>query len=380
MSWHIEWIEGGADAADSALATRWDAAFEAYGDIWQGRQFASSWERIIAVAEGCKPYLIYAIDNANHEILYLLYAREARLSGLMRTVIEPAGGLFGFDYQDPLSLGEAMHAKDWDAYWSALYQSAKAVFPKLGQLAAYRLFETHSGTIADPEKPDSIAPYLPFEPGQTLEHVLQNCGSSHRGNVRRRLRQAENLGPVSLEMITGTEVTGALEQMFVTYENQWGTDGRPHCFQNLNMQIFFKDLANIAQQLGKLHFSRLMVGNEIWHWHFGFVHRGSLLWLKPTYATQVQKHSPGLVHLALLIEYCLDNDLHEIDFGYGSEPYKFLWTNRSRSLYSRKFMGTNALFMLATRVSHYRRTLNQSSLANYVKWKWNNWRKDNDAK
>ena len=377
MSWQVEWIEGGAHAADAALASRWDAAFESYGDIWQCRQLACSWERTIAAAEGRKPFLIHASDNANHEILYLLYAKETPLSGLMRTIVEPVGGLLHFDYQNPLPLGEPMQAEDWDAFWSALYQSAIAVFPKLGQLAAYRLFETHSGTTAAPGKPEPVAPYLPFEPGQTLEHVLQNsCRASHRRNVRARLRQAEKLGPISLEMITGTDVASALEQMFVTYENQWGTDDRPHFFQALEVRMFYKDLADIAQQLGKLHFSRLVVGDEVWHWHFGFVHRGSLVWLKPTYATQVQQHSPGVIHLAQLIDHCLTNNLHEIDFGYGAEPYKFSWSNHSRPLYSREFMGNDALFTLARRVSSYRRALKQSSLANYIKWKWSTWRKD----
>ena len=377
MSWQVEWIEGGAHAADAALASRWDAAFESYGDIWQCRQLACSWERTIAAAEGRKPFLIHASDNANHEILYLLYAKETPLSGLMRTIVEPVGGLLHFDYQNPLPLGEPMQAEDWDAFWSALYQSAIAVFPKLGQLAAYRLFETHSGTTAAPGKPEPVAPYLPFEPGQTLEHVLQNsCRASHRRNVRARLRQAEKLGPISLEMITGTDVASALEQMFVTYENQWGTDDRPHFFHALEVRMFYKDLADVAQQLGKLHFSRLVVGDEVWHWHFGFVHRGSLVWLKPTYATQVQQHSPGVIHLAQLIDHCLTNNLHEIDFGYGAEPYKFSWSNHSRPLYSREFMGNDALFTLARRISSYRRALKQSGLANYIKWKWSTWRKN----
>lgn len=376
MSWQVEWVEGGAHAADAALAARWDAAFELHGDIWQCRQFACIWERTIAAAEGRRPFLIHASDDANHEILYLLYARETLLFGLMRTIVEPIGGLLHFDYQNPLSLGETMQAEDWDAFWSALYQSATAVFPKLGQLAAYRLFETHSGTTVEPGKPDPVAPFLPFEPGQTLEQILQKCGASHRGNVRRSIRQAEKLGAVSLEIITGADVANALEQMFITYESQWGTDDKPHFFKTFEVRMFYKGLADIAQQLGKLHFSRLVVGDKVWHWHFGFVHRGSLLWLKPTYTTQVQKYSPGVVHLALLIDHCLANDLHEIDFGYGAEPYKFSWSNHSRSLYSREFMDNGALFTVARRVSSYRRALQQSGLANYLQWKWSAWRKD----
>lgn len=352
MSWHIEWIDGGASILDDDLVSRWDKFFNDEGNVFQCRQFAVSWEQTIAAARDWKPYSVYAIDTTGHAVLYLLYARKDRVSGLLRTIIEPVGAE-AFDYQDPLPIGVPMQSEDWDSFWSALGESLKSKFPKLGSLLIYRLTSSFSGTIAKARGKDAIAPILSFGNAQTLSDVVRKCGSSHRNNLKRRMKNAEKMGPVSMEVLSGTAVDEALEAMFLNYDQQWGSGGASHIFQQPEMRTYFKSVGGVAQSLGKLHFSRLKVGDDVWHWHFGFMHRGSLLWYKPTYNPNFSRHSPGMIHLAKLIEHCLERNGSEIDFGYGAEPYKFLWTKSGKTLHTYRVMGQDKMLVAARTVEYY---------------------------
>jgi len=350
-NWHIEWIDGGASRLNDDLVGRWDKFFNYEGNVWQCRQFAVCWEQTIAVAQDWKPFTVYATDSMGHAVLYLLYAREGRVSGLWRTIIEPVGAA-AFDYQDPISIGDQMQSADWDSFWLDLSESLKSKFPKLGSLLIYRLTAPFAGTIAVARGKDAIAPILYFGDAKTLSDVVRECGSSHRNNLKRRLKNAEKMGPVSMEVLSGPVVAGALEEMFVMYDKQWGAGGASHSFQQPKAIAYFKSLALAADALGILHFSRLKVGDDVWHWHFGLMYRGSLLWYKPTYNPDFSKYSPGMVHLAKLIENCLDRGGSEIDFGYGAEPYKFLWTKSGKTLYTYRVMGVDKM-LTAARVAEY---------------------------
>lgn len=353
LNWRIEWTEGGVSTLDEGLVGRWDKFFNEEGNIWQSRQFAICWEQTVAAAREWQPYSVYATDSMGHAVLYFLYAREGTVSGLQRTILEPVGAE-SFDYQDPLSIGMQMEAADWDSFWSALGESLKLKFPKLGSLLIYRLTTPFSGTIAVAHGKNAIAPILSFGNAQTLSDVISECGSSHRANIRRDLRVAEKMGTVSMDVLSGAEVEEALDAMFVTYEQQWGAGGASHIFQKPEIRTFFKSLSGVAQAQGKLHFSRLKVGDDIWHWHYGFMHRGSLLWYKPTYNPDFSKYSPGKVHLALLIEHCLENGGVEIDFGYGAEPYKFLWTKSGKTLHTYRVIGNDKMLAAARAAGYYR--------------------------
>ena len=384
MSWHIEWGEGGADAANPTLCERWDAAFEDNGNIYQSRQLIRCWEDTIARDEGKKAFLAIAKDHLGHEVVYCMYSHQTRMFGLKRSVLEPAGAALDFDYQDPVAIGAPMSDSDWTQFWQCLHKSACLHFSKIGLFAAYRISNDYSGGLGEVQKINGVSPFLPLEEFADFDDVLKQCGSSHRSNVRRRLRQAERIGPLSLHLVPAQEIDQALEEMFACYADQWGYDDKPHYFMRPIARTFYQTLAHTAADLGKLHFSYVKVGGDIWNWHFGLLHNGSLLWLKPTYTQGFQKNSPGLVHLALLIKHGLEHGLREIDFGYGPEPYKYLWTKQERTLRSLEFFADDPLFtgarrVHATAVSGHSAIMH-SKLADYVRWKWKTVRTGNSQR
>jgi len=374
MNWHIEWIEGGADAASPALCERWDEAFESNGNIYQSRQLIRCWENTIATDEGKQAFLVIAKDPLGHEVIYCMYAQQTKMFGLKRSLLEPAGAAIDFDYQDPVSIGAPMADSDWSQFWQNLHKSACLHFNKIGLFAAYRISNSYSGGLGEVQKVNGVSPFLPLEDKTVLDDVLNQCGSAHRSNVRRRLRKAERMGPVSLHLVQAQDIDQALEDMFTCYASQWGNDNKPHYFMRPIARSFYQTLAHTASNLGKLHFSYVKVGDDIWNWHFGLLHNGSLLWLKPTYVQGFQKNSPGLVHLALLIKHGLEHGLREIDFGYGPEPYKYLWTNHERTLRSLEFFGNDAMLTGAryihTTATSGHSTITNSKYADYIRWKW----------
>lgn len=350
--WKIVWTEGGVTTLNHPLADRWDRFFETSGNVWHCREFIACWEKTIAHKHKWSPYLIHATGPHGQEVLYSLYARRGQISALTRTILEPPGSL-EFDYQDPISIGNRLDPTDWDAFWIALGESATRKFPKLGYLQIHRLTPPFFGTITYARGVDATSPILDLKGVDSLEQVLQECGASHRSNARRRLKNAEKMGGISLEIIGEADFEQALEEMFEIYNLQWGIDGKAHIFQDPATRLFFRDLGHAALKLGKLHFSRLRVGADTWHFHFGLAHNKSMLWYKPTYHPNASKHSPGLVHLAKLIEYCCENGFRELDFGFGAETYKYLWTKTQMPLHSYRVQGTDRRLMAARSMEYY---------------------------
>ena len=83
-----------------------------------------------------------------------------------------------------------------------------------------------------------------------------------------------------------------------------------------------------------MHISSLDVNNEPISFHWGVRYKNRFYHLIPTTPnSEYMKFSPGRILLQYLIKWSIDEDLKELDFTIGDEPYKKDWYNNKSTLF-----------------------------------------------
>jgi CelD/BcsL family acetyltransferase involved in cellulose biosynthesis len=95
---------------------------------------------------------------------------------------------------------------------------------------------------------------------------------------------------------------------------------------------FIRDVVHTVAPTGRLVFSAVIFNGMPIAFHLGFHDRDRFLWYLPTFDIAHIKHSPGEVLLKSLLEYAIDRNVREFDFGLGEEPYKYRFSNHARRL------------------------------------------------
>lgn len=335
MTWRFEWIAGGVSRAPDDLNQRWDAAFERCGNIWQCREFVLAWESIMAPRRQQTPVLIVAHDACGHEVVYPLFKSDHKLFRFNRATVEPMGGC---DYQDPLSTGAVMQPDDELRFWQAFREELRKALPRrfgfFSEFSAHRLTWSAAKQGSGFIKSDVSSPLILLSGLTGLDDFLVTRGKKLRRYVSKGLKYVNERGCNGISLVKNEQILPAMQSFCESYEKQWGLDGKPHRLQLPGTREFWTSIALSAARLNKLHFSSLIVDGDHWHWHLGFEHRRTILWYKPSYDRKFSKYSPGLLHLAMIIQDGIERGSDSVDLGYGAEAYKFRWTERENHLAS----------------------------------------------
>ncbi|MCL4873336.1 GNAT family N-acetyltransferase [bacterium] len=174
----------------------------------------------------------------------------------------------------------------------------------------------------------SICPRLEFKGDYAS---TERCWKkSLRTDLRRQKRRLEEAGRLGLHVPERKEeVLALLPLFFRMHSARWREKGFNMKFLDGNETGFYRALAEgLAEGFdnNRLHFSVLSCGSEVISMHFGFVSNGWLLWYTPAYNPAFERHSPGKVHIGMLVERGLSEGLKGIDFLQGDEPYKLQWS------------------------------------------------------
>jgi len=96
-------------------------------------------------------------------------------------------------------------------------------------------------------------------------------------------------------------------------------------------RVFLEELARSLSASGWVTLSRLIVGEQVLAWNYGFQFAGSWFWYQPTFDSNFQRYSPGLWLLSKIVEESCENpELSSIDLGLGAEGYKERLATASR--------------------------------------------------
>jgi CelD/BcsL family acetyltransferase involved in cellulose biosynthesis len=150
--------------------------------------------------------------------------------------------------------------------------------------------------------------------------------------LRRSLNALGRDAPVRLDHArTWEEVSPILAQFMRAHVARFLATGRVSNMVQRERRQFLEELAKLLAESGWLVLTRMMSGENIRAWNYGFQFHGAWFWYQPTFDSDLEKYSPGFCLLAKLIEESADDSaVTTVDLGLGAEEYKERFANQTR--------------------------------------------------
>jgi CelD/BcsL family acetyltransferase involved in cellulose biosynthesis/GNAT superfamily N-acetyltransferase len=172
--------------------------------------------------------------------------------------------------------------------------------------------------------------------------------SAGKESVRRHLNYYRQRGSVTLERAAGGDEWDAFKhEFFEQHSLRQLMAGRPVSFDDARKRDFYDAL--IRRHPSSAHVTALRAGGKLIAGHFGYVWRDVLHWGASAFDVTEEKHSPGQILIALLLESARAEGLRGVDFTLGTEKFKSRFGNdrvflpsvelypTARRYYGRKF-------------------------------------------
>ena len=269
------------------------------------------------------------------------------------------GGHAGSDYLDVIvRIGHETEALDALAEWIRTRKMALAMghlpVGSMGARLAERLAsEGWVSSIA----PDGACPIVPLA-GHTWDSYLATLGSSHRANVRRRLRVAEQQLAMRFEPVaTEPERLTALEVLFGFHERRFRAEGGSTAFLTPALRAFHHSASRRALSLGWLRMYVLSLNDVPAAVMYGFCYNRQFYFYQHGFDDRYASHSVGLVLMACTVRSAIGEGAELFDFLWGTEGYKDLWTREARALCRVQLFPPHAVGTIHRRALDLRRRL-----------------------
>ena len=178
--------------------------------------------------------------------------------------------------------------------------------------------------------PGGTCPYIPLA-GHTWDSYLATLGSSHRANVRRRMRALEQKFDVRFERVT-TEAERRVAMPVLMQYHTRRFEASGSAFGSAATRAFHDEVTRRALDRGWLRLYVLRLNGEPAAVMYGFFYNDTFSFYQHGFDDRYQQHSIGLVLMGLTIRAAIDEGAAEFDMLWGVEPYKFLWARDRREL------------------------------------------------
>jgi CelD/BcsL family acetyltransferase involved in cellulose biosynthesis len=276
-----------------------------------------------------------AAVRADHELIALAPFRitKSRVTFLSRLDMLGTGGA-GSDYLDVIV------RRGWEAEGVralARFARSESATLRLRRLArtatAFALADRleADGWIAS-TAPDGVCPYVPLT-GHTWDSYLGTLGSSHRANVRRRIKAlGQNFSMRFERVTTDAERREALAALVTFHERRYAGRGGSTAFMTPALRGFHDEVTRRALDRGWLRLFVLRVNDALVAVMYGFMYNGRFYFYQHGFDDRYQRHSIGLVVMGLSIRAAIDEGADEFDMLWGVEAYKGLWARETREL------------------------------------------------
>jgi CelD/BcsL family acetyltransferase involved in cellulose biosynthesis len=172
---------------------------------------------------------------------------------------------------------------------------------------------------------DGACPIIPLA-GHTFDSYLATLGSSHRANVRRRIKALGQQFDMRLDrVITHRERQDALTSLAAWSERRWKDAGGSTAFLTPAVRAFQDQVTARALEQGWLLMYVLRLNDEAAAVMYGFHYGRRYYFYQHGFDDRYKAQSLGLVLMGLTIGAVIDEGAREFDMLWGVEPYKFLW-------------------------------------------------------
>ena len=292
--------------------------------VFQCYEWLSYWQQTIGNrALYIRPHIVVVVGTDNQPRMIFPFGVRRQLGA---RVLGFLGGGQG-DYQGPLIHDDWISdAASISSAWSLVEKNLPGHdvrhFPKL---PAYWCTSTNpmlalwTRTFQD----NSYSSNLPASFADFQEKLKPKL----RADTRRQRRRLSEIGTLKFQVIDESDKHAlALDVMIEQKRQRYRNTGVPDILAHSAVQQFYMELSNRFSGIGRIHFSVLMLNEEILATHWGAIHRDRFYFLMPTFAEgKWGGYSPGRLLLENLVEWCIQNGLKVFDFTIGGEEYKKDW-------------------------------------------------------
>ncbi len=348
--------------ADAAAAAAWapsagdrpasdTLSVQCVQDSWGFTALRPKWNELLRASDADNPFLtwdwlhtwwVHVGGSAGLHLLVVRDGEELVAIAPMRRVTSPLSwfarleflgtGLAGSDYLD---LIVRRGHEDQSLAAIARYVEGQRValrFDHLppsslgARLAARLTASTWTGSPVD----DGTCPVIPLE-GHTFDSYLGTLGSSHRANVRRRLKALGQKFDVAFDLVTtDAERVQMLALLAELHERRFKERGT--AFATPEVRAFQDEVTRRLLQRGWLRMYVLRLDGNPVAVMYGFHYGGRFYFYQHGFDDQYKDHSIGLVLMAMTIRAAIAEGAREFDMLWGVEAYKFLWARDARIL------------------------------------------------
>ncbi len=273
-------------------------------------------------------------------LLFLAYGEDGSLCGVAALATDPSGRRASFlcattgDYCDFLSATE--HRKDFVGIVLAEFRKQNIDQLVLANLPADSPTAAVIGEVAGPRGYRTFA-RTGYVCAQVLLSALERHGDAkpvlpRKKMYRRFLNAMGREAPVRLDHARSwAAVEAVLPEFIQAHVARFLVTGRISNAARPERQEFLVELAKLLSEPGWIALTRMMSGNKVFAWNYGFQFQGTWFWYQPTFVSDLEKYSPGFCLLAKLIEEAAnDSTVTTVDLGLGAEEYKDRFGNRIR--------------------------------------------------
>jgi CelD/BcsL family acetyltransferase involved in cellulose biosynthesis len=334
MGWTFEWLRSWDRVWAADNLRRWQALADrpdAHASPFATPALARVWVEAMGGEARVSPCFLWARHASGQEAAWPLVAlRGGWRQGFVRLMI-PVGaaarpilpGMTLFDYQDPVAAPVAEGASVLaDGFWPALLAELRGrqgdwfdrcAFPKVRAAC----FQPGAGAV-----PGDTAPFVDLAPYGDLEAFLMARKPRLRTNIRRSFRLLEAVGPVEFRM-HGTDeietILGWLPALEAARAERYPGSAMP--------AGFLRGVIVEGMAAGLLACSSLSVAGRAVSWDVGFLKGGVYYGYVRSFDTEFAQASPGMAHLARIVEWMIAGGGSRLDFLLGDEKYKAGWTD-----------------------------------------------------
>jgi CelD/BcsL family acetyltransferase involved in cellulose biosynthesis len=177
-----------------------------------------------------------------------------------------------------------------------------------------------------------VCPFIDLA-GHTWDSYLDDLGSAHRYNFRRRLRNLERLGRVRFARVEAeADRAPALRELVALHRMRWQPRGGSSAFDRPALVDFHEELSRLALARGWLRLFTLRLDDVAVAAVYGFRYRDTFSFYQSGFDPRLARASVGLLAVGLSIKAALEEGAREYDFLHGAEAYKFHWARRTREI------------------------------------------------
>jgi len=332
-TWTFEWRRSWDEVWEASFVARWRGIAEAStcAHVYHRPDLVRQWADTIGTAIQAEAHVGIATSSGGATVVlpWVVVPYGGRFA--VRRTLEAAGSAV-FGYHSPLVAADAP-AVDWKGFWTAVREDVGGACDQ----ALFRLVEPEFDAGPGMHRDSEESPVLMLSACADLGQILERCSSSHRVDVRRQFRRAQECGDVALEVAGPDSVATALEslrcELLPAYRSLW--EGRPvknTLLLQPGFDLFLECTVTAGVPEGWAHFSVLRIGATPVAWNLGFFDAGRLYWWLPTYDMSWSAYSPGKLVLAALVDHGCHSGWREIQLLTGNHGYKAAWKPVARKL------------------------------------------------